>query len=182
LLGRDHHPRDCLDSEEHVLSKQLAASQQRRSQGLQQCHAIARQIHTCRCQQDVRLIERNGRSLCKSRRRRGQLKTSLANSKRIALNKRSENLNPHKHWILYTMSLHLLLSLSNIHGPAAHPPRPGPHPGTWVCCLCRQTNDPRTCPSVCPVDGHHKCSGCYVYPRALKVVNNGAWPSFGFHG
>jgi hypothetical protein len=41
----------------------------------------------------------------------------------------------------------------------------GPAPGSWVCCSCRQTNHPAYCPGRCPLDGHYKCSGCYVYPR-----------------
>jgi hypothetical protein len=34
-----------------------------------------------------------------------------------------------------------------------------------VCCDCRNTNHPAHCPTRCPVDGHYKCGGCYVYPR-----------------
>jgi hypothetical protein len=41
----------------------------------------------------------------------------------------------------------------------------GPPSGSWVCCTCRQTNNPRSCPDRCPMDGHYRCGRCYVYPR-----------------
>jgi hypothetical protein len=39
----------------------------------------------------------------------------------------------------------------------------GPPTGSWVCCSCRQTNNPRFCPGRCPTDGHYRCISCYVY-------------------
>jgi hypothetical protein len=167
LLGLDHHPRGRLLSEEPVCVKQLAATQQRRSQRLHPCHAISRQIYTLKSQQDIRLIERTGRSLRKSRQRRGQLKTYLAGSKRRTTNMRSGDLNPHKHWLAQTRSLHQLSS-AYTHKPNHKPPvapQSGPRPGTWICCACRQTNNSALCPTRCPLDGHYKCARCYVYPR-----------------
>lgn len=47
-------------------------------------------------------------------------------------------------------------------------PRPGPKRpsmrGWWVCCVCRQTNNPTINPLHCSACGRHtKCSNCYVY-------------------
>jgi hypothetical protein len=39
----------------------------------------------------------------------------------------------------------------------------GPPTGSWVCCSCRQTDNPRFCPDRCPMDGHYRCISCYVY-------------------
>jgi hypothetical protein len=35
--------------------------------------------------------------------------------------------------------------------------------GSWVCCTCRQTNNPAHNSTRCPIDGHYKCGSCYVY-------------------
>ena len=39
----------------------------------------------------------------------------------------------------------------------------GPPAGSWVCCLCRQTNSSSMSPSRCPIDGHYKCDRCFKY-------------------
>jgi hypothetical protein len=41
--------------------------------------------------------------------------------------------------------------------------RPERAKGLWVCCECRNTNNPSHCPTWCPTDGHYKCGNCYVY-------------------
>lgn len=49
----------------------------------------------------------------------------------------------------------------------SRPGRPPSAPtfrGFWVCCLCRQTNNPAVAPLRCPVCAHFKCKGgCYEY-------------------
>ena len=34
--------------------------------------------------------------------------------------------------------------------------------GWWVCCDCKQANNPALAPEMCPADGHKKCGSCRV--------------------
>jgi hypothetical protein len=145
--------------------RRFAASQQRKPQCLDLGHVGAREVTISDSQQHVRLVEQNRWSLRKLRQRHGRRKTRLANAKRWTCNARSKNLDPHKYWSVQTMFLH---QLAYIHKPTLKPPTPprtDPAPGSWVCCECRTTNNSALSPTRCPLDGHYKCTRCYVYPR-----------------
>ncbi|KAK6439440.1 hypothetical protein LTR95_004347 [Oleoguttula sp. CCFEE 5521] len=35
--------------------------------------------------------------------------------------------------------------------------------GWWVCCICKNANNPALAPERCPIDGHYKGSHCAIY-------------------
>jgi hypothetical protein len=143
----------------------FTASQRRKPLSLDLNHSGALKVTISKCQQGLCPIEQNRWSLRKFRQRRGRRKARRANAKRWIYNARSKYLKSRKHWFVQTMSLRQL-SWAYIHRPTPEspkPPRNGPVRGSWVCCCCRTTNNPTHCPVRCPLDGHYKCTNCYIY-------------------